>query len=188
MLAAGGGSRFAGDVHKLLAPFRGRPLVEWAMASALGARLAGVVVVCGAVDLHSVAAALDESLAVVENPQWGTGQAGSLRVGLEWCAERGYEAAVVGLGDQPFVTSSAWRGVAVAEFAPIVVGSYAGKRRPPVRLHHSVWTLLSDSGDEGARELMRRRPDLVGEVACEGDPADIDTVGALHRLDAGRES
>jgi len=184
VLAAGGGSRFAGDAHKLLAPFRGRPLVEWAISAAIGARLAGVVVVTGALDLRPLAAALDENVVVAENPMWREGQASSLRVGLEWCTEQGCEAAVVGLGDQPLVPAPAWRAVALADWAPIVTASYGGLRRPPVRLHRSVWPLLSEGGDEGARELMRRRPDLVSQVECEGDPADIDTIEDLRRAAA----
>ena len=51
VLAAGGGTRFDGTEHKLLAEFRGRPLVWWALAAAADAGLDEVAVIVGAVDL-----------------------------------------------------------------------------------------------------------------------------------------
>jgi molybdenum cofactor cytidylyltransferase len=170
VLAAGGGSRFEGPEHKLVASFRGRPLVWWALAAATGACLDEVAVIVGAVDLG---AAVPEGVQVVENPDWASGQASSLQKAVAWASERQHEAVVVGLGDQPLVPSSAWAAVAASP-NPVAVATFDGQRRPPVRLDRSVWSLLPTAGDEGARVLMKERPDLVHEVVCQGQPADID--------------
>jgi CTP:molybdopterin cytidylyltransferase MocA len=177
VLAAGGGTRFGGPEHKLLAEFRGRPLVWWALAAAAAARLSEVAVIVGAVDLG---VAVPEGVTVIENPEWASGQASSLQAAVSWAGERQHEAVVVGLGDQPLVPSEAWTAVAAAP-SPVAVATFDGMRRPPVRLARSVWSLLPTVGDEGARVLMKGRPDLVCEVACEGQPADIDNEEDLSR-------
>jgi molybdenum cofactor cytidylyltransferase len=181
VLAAGEGRRFAGEVPKLLAPYRGRPLVTWAVAAAAGATLDEVVVVTGAVDLSAALAGIP--VTVLANEDWARGQATSLRAALDWCERQGHASAVVGLGDQPLVPPSAWRAVADAPGGPIVVATYGGRRRNPVRLDRTVWPVLPPDGDEGARVLMRRRPELVTEVACGGDPSDVDTAEDLAALD-----
>jgi molybdenum cofactor cytidylyltransferase len=177
VLAAGSGTRFVGSGHKLLAEFRGRPLVRWAIEAAVDARLDEVAVIVGAADLG---AAVPEGVQVVENPHWASGQASSLQTAASWALERNHQAMVVGLGDQPLVPSSAWAAVA-ASSSLIAVATFEGQRRPPVRLDCSVWSLLPTAGDEGARVLMKRRPDLVREVVCEGLPADIDNEEDLTR-------
>ena len=173
LLAAGSGSRFAGSEHKLLISVRGRPLYRWALEHALAAGLDELIVVTGAAVLD-----LPPSVTVAANERWAEGQAGSVQVGLAAAEAGGHEAAVIGLADQPGVPTEAWRRVAAAE-VPIAVAVYAGKRANPVRLHREVWRLLPTEGDEGARTLMRLRPELVTEVPCPGDPADIDTVEDL---------
>jgi CTP:molybdopterin cytidylyltransferase MocA len=175
VLAAGGASRFTVGTNKLLAPFRGRPLFSWAVAAAVAAGLDEVVVVTGAVDID-----VDVDVTTVANPAWADGLATSLAAGVGHARSRGHGAVVVGLADQPLVPSSAWRAVA-ASAAPIAVATFAGRRRPPVRLAAAVWDLLPATGDEGARAAMRERPDLVAEVACDGEPADIDTAEDLAR-------
>jgi molybdenum cofactor cytidylyltransferase len=176
VLAAGSGSRFAADDHKLLTEFRGRPLVLWAVDAAAGAGLDEVIVITGAVPLDD---ALPRSVTRVHNPMWAAGMGTSLGVAIDTATERDHEAIVVGLADQPFIEAEAWRRVARSSAAPIVVATYDGKRRNPVKLAAEVWPLLDTSGDVGARSLMARRPDLVGEVACPGIPADVDTVEDL---------
>lgn len=182
VLAAGGGSRFAGVTHKLLAPVRGRPLVAWAFDAAADAGLDELIVVAGAVDLGGL---VPPGATLVGNPRWHEGQATSLQAGVEAVGRAGHDALVVGLGDQPGVPSSAWRAVADAVTGPagpgITVATYGGRRGNPVGLARAVWPLLPAHGDEGARAVMRRRPELVGEVRCPGDPADVDTMEDLER-------
>jgi len=170
LLAAGGGSRFAGREHKLLALVGGRPLYQHALEHALGAGLDEVIVVTGAVELD-----LPAGVTVVTNERWREGQATSLTAGLAAVRAGGHEAVVVGLADQPGIPSEAWRLVAAATHRPIAVATFGGVRANPVRLDESVWTLLPSVGDEGARSLMRDQPHLVTEVPCPGQPGDIDT-------------
>ncbi|MGI9600746.1 MAG: nucleotidyltransferase family protein [Acidimicrobiales bacterium] len=176
VLAAGAGDRFTASDHKLLADFRGRPLVTWAVAAAVhAAALDEVFVVVGAVELGEH---LPAEVIEVHNPEWASGQASSVRTGVAEARRHGHDAVVIGLGDAPLVPSSAWDAVARVT-GDIVTATFAGRRRPPTKLHSSVWDELATEGDEGARALFRRWPDRVREVACEGDPVDIDTLEDL---------
>jgi molybdenum cofactor cytidylyltransferase len=176
LLAAGGGTRFTGPAHKLVTEIDGRPLVAHAIDNVLAAGLAAVAVVTGAADLTAV---LPPLVTVIPNPEWQQGQATSLAVGIRWADEHGFDAVVVGLADQPLIPPSAWRAVAGAIGTPIAVATYGGRRGHPVRLRRDVWDMLPRSGDAGARLVMARSPSLVAEVACDGDPTDVDTVEDL---------
>lgn len=193
MLAGGSGSRFEGGVHKLDVEFRGRPLAAHALGEVRALLVDGsveqVYVVTGATslaaalrwlaDAESVAA--DElGFTMVHNDRWANGQAASLAVGIDRATEDGHDSVVVGLADQPLIKADAWRTVLAAD-GPVVTASFDGRRRPPVKLDRTVWSLLPRSGDEGARSLIRLRSDLVSEVACMGNPIDIDTREDLHR-------
>lgn len=176
VLAAGGGARFVGATHKLLAGTGdGRTVVERAVAAAVAAGLDQVYVVLGAVELPP----LPDGATAVRNPRWAEGQATSLQAGI--AAAAGHDAVVVGLGDQPGVPAEAWRLVAAATATPIAVATYGGQRANPVRLAAEVWPLLPTAGDEGARPLLRRRPELVTEVPCPGSGDDVDTLEDLQR-------
>ncbi len=177
VLAAGFGSRYEGETHKLVAPFRGKPVVRWALDAALDAGFADVYCITGAVDLTDV---VPEGVTVVENHNYADGQASSLNTATAVAGADGHDAIVVGLGDMPLVPSSAWKAVADAP-GQLVTATFSGRRSPPVKIGEEMWSLLPLSGDEGARSLMRMRPDVVNEVACEGELIDIDTRGDLSR-------
>ncbi len=178
LLAAGAGARFAGSEHKLLAVLRGRPVWEWALHHAQRAGFDHLVVVTGAVALpwppHAV---------VRHNDAWETGQASSVHMALQAARELGARAVTIGLADQPFVTSDAWRAVGTApDECRIVIAHYDGVAGPhPVRLDQDVWPLLPTSGEGGARALIRDHPEWVCPVACVGSVADIDTLEDLAR-------
>lgn len=182
LLAAGGGSRYAGDTHKLLAPLDGRPLLAHAL-DALQASGLEAVVVTGAADVGHL---VPEGIATLGNPAWQEGQATSVRIGIDEARRRGHDAVVVGLGDQPFVTGTAWQVVAAAD-AAVAVATYDGRRGHPVRLGAQVWDLLPAAGDEVGRAVMRGRPELVLEIPCDAGhtrtdrTADIDTLEDLRR-------
>jgi molybdenum cofactor cytidylyltransferase len=182
VLAAGGGARFSqsgGVGPKPLAVVGGRALVDRVLDTVTAAGLDEVVLVDGSTDLSDRAG---PGISVLHNPDWAEGIATSLQVALRHAREAGHDAVVVGLADQPGITVDAWRAVAGAPAEPpIVVATYDGRRGNPVRLSSSVWDLVATTGDEGARVLMRGRPELVREVPCTGEAWDVDTVEDLER-------
>lgn len=153
-------------------------MLSWAVEAAIEAEVGEVVVVTGG---EGVEGLLPEGAVALANPHWERGQAGSLQVAVAHARAAGHDDLVVGLGDTPLVPAAAWRAVADCRATPVAVADYDGARRPPVRLHREVWDLLPRTGDHGARELLRARPDLVTAVPCAGDPADVDTREDLDR-------
>jgi len=190
VLAAGAGSRFGGG--KLLAPYRGRPLIEAVLSELREAPLDEIIAVVGE-------SAGDEGdrlrqlctlygARIVENPQWPEGISTSVKRGLSSCAPDA-RAAVITLGDQPLVGAAAVKRLvrAFEEGADVAVATYGEQPRNPALFARGVWMMLGEelSGDEGARKFIRRHPDLVTEVPCDdvANPADVDTVEDLRRLE-----
>jgi CTP:molybdopterin cytidylyltransferase MocA len=190
LLAAGSGSRFGG--RKLLAPYRGRPLIESSLANLAQAPVDETVVVVGD-DAETLRAVCEPfGVRVVDNPDWEQGQSTSVRAGLLALGPE-VRAAVVLLADQPLVGAGAVERL-VAAFeggARVAAATYDAKRRNPVLFSRAVWPLLLEelSGDEGARAVLRRHPDLLTEVPCDGvgDPADVDTAEDLRGLELMHE-
>ena len=190
MLAAGSGSRFGGG--KLLAPYSGRLLIEAVLASLRDAPVDETVVVVGA-DAESLRAVCEPyGVRIVENPDWTQGQSTSVLAGLRALGPD-VRAAVVLLADQPLVGVGAVERLVEAfeEGAKVAVATYGGRPRNPVLFSREMWSVLETElwGDEGARPFLRRHPELVTLVPCDGvgDPADVDTAEDLRRLEGLRE-
>ena len=181
ILAAGAGTRFAGDDHKLLTVVNGKTILRHSIDAAVAAELDEVVVVSGAIDLANE---VPDTVTLIHNEKWEDGQATSLQAAVAYADSRGHAAVVVGLGDSPGISPETWRKVAEVP-NDLAMARFDGELRPPTRLSAAMWASLPVAGDEGARALVRHRPDQVRPVPIDkefGDnPTDIDTLEDLRR-------
>ena len=181
ILAAGEGRRFGGT--KQLADLRGRPLLAYAVEAMLAVpAISPVVVVLG----HEAAAIRREidftGAQVVVCDRWRDGQSASLRCGVEALGDVG--AAVVTLGDQPFITPQVIAGV--LDFEPdrhdAVRATYDGTPGHPVLLTRRLLDRAHElEGDVGFRDLLTGQRVRAFEAGHLCDPADIDTREELTR-------
>jgi nicotine blue oxidoreductase len=122
----------------------------------------------------------------VDNPDWATGLASSLRTGLAALeADPGIGAAVITLVDTPVVGEAHLRriGSSLRDGATAAVATYLGAARTPVGLTREIWADVASTAveDEGARRWLCSHPDLVTVVECAdlGPWTDIDTPADL---------
>lgn len=181
LLAGGSATRFGSQ--KLLADFRGAPLVAHAarrLAEGSGATVLAVVPV-GATALRAVLEPL--GCEVIESDRTALGQGGSLAAAVEASAEAG--GWIVALGDMPLVPAAAIRDVtrAIEEGAFIAAPVHDGRRGHPVGFSRDLFgELTALREDFGAREILQRHRDRVLLLPCSdaGILADIDTPADLN--------
>lgn len=182
VLAAGAGRRYGRP--KALIDYEGRCLLDRAVATLRGGGCRQVLAVLGAGAEQALAAA-DEAFTPVRNRRWGQGLSTSLKAGLAAVPER-YDGVVVTLVDQPRIASEAVRRLIVAaeEGAEVAVAVYEGLRGHPMYFAREHLGAIAEgaAGDRGARDFLAAHPELVREVACPGDPLDIDTPADLAAL------
>jgi CTP:molybdopterin cytidylyltransferase MocA len=163
-------------------------LIEAALSNLADAPVDETVVVVGSGAEGLREACEPHAVGIVENPDWTEGMSTSVRAGLQALGPEA-RAAVVLLADQPLVEAGAVKRLieAFEGGARVAVATYGGRPRNPVLFSREVWPLLMAelSGDEGARPFLRRHPELVVQVPCDGvgNPADVDTAQDLRRLE-----
>lgn len=186
VLAAGAGVRFGGG--KLLADYRGAPLLHAALASAFAAPVRSVSVVTGH-DAEAVAAAaraFDPRVRVVHAVDHREGMGASLRAGVS--ALPGDSAALLlFLGDMPRVPEAAPAALAAAikGGAPAAAATFKGRRGHPVAFTRELYpALLALKGDQGARDVLAGLGDRLALVEAPDDGVliDVDAPADLDRL------
>lgn len=178
LLAAGKSSRMGeGRGHKLLARFDGMPLVEKSARAVKASGADEAVLVTGFNAEAIGAAAAPSGIQMVNNPDFATGMASSLKAGLKHFGNR-IDGLMVALADMPGVTASDLdRLIAAfrAEGGRAIIRAVAdGERGNPVILPASVFeAVMRLEGDIGARPILEKSGLPVIDVE----------IGAAARLD-----
>jgi molybdenum cofactor cytidylyltransferase len=204
ILAAGGSSRFGKP--KQLLHWRGRPFIYAVAETSLQAGLSPVVVVTGA-DAGLVETALkDLQVIIARNEDWQSGQASSIRAGLQALlqilkkdslgrhedtgnAPQRVGAVAFLLADQPQITSTilhALREEHARTLAPVIAPLVGGQRANPVLLDRVTFAdLMTLSGDAGGRAIFNKYPPNYIPWNDESLLLDVDTPADYLKLMAG---
>ena len=189
ILAGGAGARFGGG--KMLAPWRGRPLIEATLAAAFAAPIRSVTVVTGADARVGEAAGLwarargsEPRLKLVHAADHAEGMGASLRAGVR-ALPADASGVFVCLGDMPLIPLTIPGALAQALDKGAVAAApvFDSKRGHPVLFAAALLGDLAEvSGDAGARDLLRGLGDRV--VGVESPDAgilfDVDSPDALR--------
>ena len=161
LLAAGESTRY-GQPKQLL-EWKGQPFVRAAAKTALRGGLAPVLVVTGANAEPVESAVNDLDVVMIRNEHWKTGQASSIRAGIEFLVKPSSPrtgGAIFLLADQPQVTTSILRALLekhAQELFPIVAPMVMDRRANPVLFDRATFPdLLTLEGDVGGRAVFHK--------------------------------
>jgi molybdenum cofactor cytidylyltransferase len=198
ILAAGESSRFraggGSDPTKLVAKLDGEPIVRRVAGAALAAKARPIVIVTGyaRASVEAAVAGLDVGLAF--NPEFASGLASSLRVGLS-AMPGDLAGAIVLLGDmpriEPWLIDALIDAFLARKDALAAVPSRQGRRGNPVLLGRGLFeAAMRLAGDEGARRLIGAlgASELVEVEAPDAVTFDVDTpedLAAAQRFGGG---
>lgn len=178
ILAAGTSSRY-GESNKLLEPINGSPMIVQTIRRYEASNCDKIYVVVGHEASRLKQLLRDESVRLIENPDYERGQSTSLRAGLTTMDRRGVNGIIIGLGDMPFVTVHTINLLIsrfTMESGEIVAPEYDGQRGNPVLFDRQhLDDLKSVSGDRGGKKILKESDDLI-RVA-------VDDPGVLRDID-----
>ena len=181
ILAAGNGARFGRN--KLLAEFRGKPLIRWAMEAVPKELVSAAAVVTQYQTVADLAAGC--GFRAVWNPFPELGVSHSVRLGTQTLKGecRGLMFLVA---DQPLLRKeTAARLIEAFRQRPdrIIVPAAEGRQGNPCVFPAALFPELEAlQGDRGGKQIIRRRPELVTEIPAEAmELLDVDTVEDLQK-------
>ena len=186
ILAAGSSSRF-GEPKQLL-KFEAETLLRRTVESAIKSDCFPVVAVLGANFEKIKNEVIDLECQIVFNVDWQTGMSSSIKIGVEKMSEiaPNISAVVIALCDQPFIKSEHFNQL-VEKFLdvkkPIIASFYIETFGVPALFAQEMFDDLSKlEGEKGAKEIIRKNPDLVEKLFLTEAEFDIDTQEDFENL------
>ncbi len=167
VLAAGGSTRMRGAVKQLL-PWGDTTFVGNAVRVAKNSRVREIVVVTGhqAEQVKKEIRKLGE-IKVAHNPDWATGRASSVRLGIQNTSANSGAAIFIN-ADQPFLAPQVIDAVIEKFFetrAPMVVPMFDGKTGSPVLFARELfWELNALQGEQGGRDVLQKYREVLARV------------------------
>ena len=186
ILAAGESARL-GTPKQMLA-YRGTTLLRHTINIALEVIGSPVIVVLGAHAAQVRAQLNGLDVHIIENPDWKSGMAGSVRVGLSTllAVHPKIDAVLFLVCDQPLISASHLDNLIatlVRTGAPVVASEYEDALGVPALFARALFPdLRALSGSKGARQVIQAHRDQAIGVPFEGGTVDIDTPADYARL------
>ena len=186
ILAAGSSSRF-GQPKQLL-KFEAETLLRRAVESAIKSDCFPVVAVLGANFERIKNEIINLDCQIIFNADWQTGMSSSIKIGVEKMSEiaPNISAVIIALCDQPFIKSEHFNQL-VEKFLEIkkqiIASFYNGTSGVPALFAQEMFDdLLKLEGEKGAKEIIRKNPDLVEKLFLTEAEFDIDTKEDYENL------
>jgi molybdenum cofactor cytidylyltransferase len=178
ILAAGAGRRFGGP--KPLASLAGEPLVRRAVTAACGSAAGRVAVITGAHDLGDALEGLPVER--VDNPDWASGVASSIRCAVGWARRHQLDALLIATVDQPHLDARHLDRLLEASDRGrcLTASAYSALLGVPALFPRRFFPALARlTGDVGARALLRDPANGALPVPWPPGAVDVDFAAEL---------
>lgn len=156
ILAAGSSERM-GSADKLTLPFKQSTVLQSTLDQVISSGISEIIIVTAPGSRWKSTLA-DCNLRIVENPLNKTGQASSLKAGLEEVNPKS-QGVIFALGDQPLIGSDIFKMLIdryKSSLKPVTYPVYQNRRGNPVIFDRTLWPLLMKlEGDEGGRAIIK---------------------------------
>lgn len=183
VVLAAGGSRRLGQPKQLL-PFGSSYLLQQVMDQVTNLDAGVKVLVLGAQE-QAIQQRIDTTdFQVVVNKKWEEGISSSIKAGLDACLQHEPQLAgvLIVLGDQPLVRTTQLDQL-ISENGELVASSYAGQVGVPAFFGSAHFSALQALvGDQGAKAILKKHPEMLKTVAIPEAAQDVDTREAYDRI------